>query len=412
MNLFLYRQNRQYFGYLSAICLAMLFLLLFSGCLDLVRSRDLILLREKQMVSALLAEGLTPAQIAAVCSGTEVTEDGKMLLLQMGHSEHTSPLYFPLIRSAAVSHMFQKAAAGAVFGAVVLFLAAWYMGKLDRLYAKATELVEHYAEGDFTEHLPMGDQQGTICRLFASIDQLSRALKVQYESERASREFLKNIISDISHQLKTPLAALNIYNGLLQNEAQGLPAVKEFAELSEQELDRIETLVQNLLKIAKLDAGVIAIEKGMENVADMMRDIELHFAYRARTEQKEMKLSGPDQAPFLCDRDWLMEAVDNIVKNAFDHTEPGDTVSVEWSKSGSVVQIVITDNGNGIHPEDLYHIFKRFYRSRFSKDTHGLGLGLPLAKAIIEAHKGTIEVSSEPGIGTAFVINFLIPTKL
>ncbi len=201
MNLFLYRQNRQYFGYLSAICLAMLFLLLFSGCLDLVRSRDLILLREKQMVSALLAEGLTPAQIAAVCSGTEVTEDGKMLLLQMGRSEHTFPLYFPLIRSAAVSHMFQKAAAGAVFGAVVLFLAAWYMGKLDRLYAKATELVEHYAEGDFTEHLPMGDQQGTICRLFASIDQLSRALKVQYESERASREFLKNIISDIFHQL-------------------------------------------------------------------------------------------------------------------------------------------------------------------------------------------------------------------
>ena len=97
MNLFLYRQNRQYFGYLSAICLAMLFLLLFSGCLDLVRSRDLILLREKQMVSALLAEGLTPAQITAVCSGTEVTEDGKMLLLQMGRSEHTFPLYFPLI---------------------------------------------------------------------------------------------------------------------------------------------------------------------------------------------------------------------------------------------------------------------------------------------------------------------------
>ena len=76
------------------------------------------------------------------------------------------------------------------------------------------------------------------------------------------------------------------------------------------------------------------------------------------------------------------------------------------------VQIVITDDGCGIHPEDIHHIFKRFYRSRFSKDKQGIGLGLPLAKAIIEAHNGTIEVDSELGIGTTFTMNFLIPTKL
>lgn len=76
------------------------------------------------------------------------------------------------------------------------------------------------------------------------------------------------------------------------------------------------------------------------------------------------------------------------------------------------MQIKIKDTGSGIHPEDLYHIFKRFYRSRFSKDTQGIGLGLPLAKAIIEAHNGTIEVDSELGIGTTFIINFLITTKL
>ena len=76
------------------------------------------------------------------------------------------------------------------------------------------------------------------------------------------------------------------------------------------------------------------------------------------------------------------------------------------------VQISIKDNGYGIHPEDLHHIFKRFYRSRFSKDKQGIGLGLPLAKAIIEAHSGSIEVDSELGRGTTFTMNFLIPTKL
>ena len=122
--------------------------------------------------------------------------------------------------------------------------------------------------------------------------------------------------------------------------------------------------------------------------------------------------SGSDNVLLLCDRDWLIEAIDNIVKNALDHTEKGDTVRIEWKALSSTVQIAVKDNGCGIHPEDLHHIFKRFYRSRFSKDKQGIGLGLPLAKAIVEAHNGTIEVDSELGIGTTFTMNFLIPTKL
>ena len=128
--------------------------------------------------------------------------------------------------------------------------------------------------------------------------------------------------------------------------------------------------------------------------------------------QKELTFSGDDYLLLFCDRDWMTEAINNIVKNALDHTKKGTYVRVEWKKFSSMLQIRIKDNGSGIHPEDLHHIFKRFYRSRFSKDTQGLGLGLPLAKAIIEAHDGVIEVDSEPGIGTTFVINFLIPTKL
>ena len=181
---------------------------------------------------------------------------------------------------------------------------------------------------------------------------------------------------------------------------------------SDLELDRIETLVQNLLKITKLDSGTIVLEKVTENVADMMRDIELHFAYRARREQKSIVLSGSDNVSLLCDRDWLSEAIDNIVKNALDHTNKDDTIRIEWRALPSAVQIVVRDNGCGIHPEDLYHIFKRFYRSRFSKDTQGIGLGLPLAKAIIEAHDGAIEVDSELRRGTSFIMNFLIPAKL
>ena len=114
----------------------------------------------------------------------------------------------------------------------------------------------------------------------------------------------------------------------------------------------------------------------------------------------------------VCDRDWIIEAISNIVKNALDHTTAGNHIIIEWRQLPSVTRICIKDNGSGIHPEDIHHIFKRFYRSRFSTDTQGIGLGLPLAKAIIEAHDGNITVDSVLGKGSTFTISFLNPTKL
>ena len=296
-------------------------------------------------------------------------------------------------------------------GTSILAVCCSYFRKQNQIMEQAVSQINAYLDGNRNARIEC-DYEGELYRLFHSVNSLAAVLNAHADNELREKEFLKNTISDISHQLKTPLAALNIYNGLLQDEDIEVSSVKEFADLSEQELDRIETLVQSLLKITRLDAGAIVLEKTAENVADMMRDIELHFAYRARQEKKEIILSGSDHLSLFCDRDWLNEAIDNIVKNAFDHTESGATIRVAWKELPSGVQIVIKDNGCGIHPEDIHHIFKRFYRSRFSKDTQGIGLGLPLAKAVIEAHGGAIEVDSKLGRGTSFTINFLIPTKL
>ena len=296
-------------------------------------------------------------------------------------------------------------------GIGILIACYRYFKEQNKIMENAMTQITEYISGNRTARIEC-DDEGELYRLFHEVNSLVSILNAHAENEGKAKQFLKNTISDISHQLKTPLAALNIYNGLLQGEAEELPTIKEFATLSEKELDRIETLVQNLLKITKLDAGSIVIEKAPENVADMMNDIELHFAYRAKQEQKEIVLSGAENISLLCDCDWVMEAIDNIVKNALDHTQKGDSIHIEWKQFMPVVQIIVKDNGSGIHPEDLHHIFKRFYRSRFSKDIPGIGLGLPLTKAIIEAHNGTVEVDSELGVGTTFVINFLIPTKL
>ena len=296
-------------------------------------------------------------------------------------------------------------------GGAILAVGYSYFKKQNQVMEQAVSQLQAYLDGDHNARIEC-DEEGELYRLFHTVNSMAAVLNAHADNELREKEFLKNTISDISHQLKTPLAALNIYNGLLQDGDMELSAVKEFADLSEQELDRIEILVQNLLKITKLDAGAIVLEKTTENVADMLRDVELHFAYRAKQEHKELVLSGPEEVLLFCDRDWLTEAIDNIVKNALDHTESGDAVHITWKALPNAVQIAVKDNGCGIHPEDLHHIFKRFYRSRFSQDKQGIGLGLPLAKTIVEAHSGTIEVDSEPGKGTTFAMNFLIPTKL
>lgn len=254
-------------------------------------------------------------------------------------------------------------------------------------------------------------EEGAMYRLFHEVNSLVTMADAHADSERRAKEFLRRTISDISHQLKTPIAALNIYNGILQQETADAATVREFTSLSEQELDRIESLVQSLLKMARLDAGAITLERSPENVFDLLEHIKRQYSFRAEQEGKEIALEGDEQTVFSCDRIWLTEAIGNLVKNALDHTSQGDRIWVRWQQSPCLTQITVEDTGSGIHSEDLYHIFKRFYRSRFSKDTQGVGLGLPLAKSIVEAHQGSIEVHSKLGQGTAFTINFPIMTK-
>lgn len=325
-------------------------------------------------------------------------------------------LAFTLLSVSFVILNLEDAAIYILFCSIVIMIAVLvfcflYFREQNEIMEDAVTQITEYISGNRAARIEC-DEEGELYRLFHEVNTLVAILNAHAENERKSKQFLKNTISDISHQLKTPLAALNIYNGLMQGETEELPELQELASLSEKELDRIEMLVQNLLKITKLDAGSIVFEKTSQNVADMMGEIELHFAYRAKQEQKELILSGDEHISMLCDRDWMIEALENIVKNAFDHTGSGDSIQIEWKPTASMVQIIIKDNGSGIHPEDLHYIFKRFYRSRFSKDKQGIGLGLPLTKMIVEAHNGMVEVDSELGVGTTFILDFLIPTKL
>ncbi|MCM1048443.1 MAG: HAMP domain-containing histidine kinase [Clostridiales bacterium] len=294
-----------------------------------------------------------------------------------------------------------------LMSAAIMALLFKYFSKQHKIMENAILQIREYISGNKDITIECNDE-GELYRLFHEVNSLVAILNAHAENEKNAKRFLRNTISDISHQLKTPLAALNIYNGLIQDEANEPDTIQEFSKLSEQELDRIEGLVQNLLKITKLDSGTIVLEKSLENVSEIMESVKKHFLFRAKQEGKEICLLGSNETTLLCDRNWIIEAISNLVKNALDHTQEGGCIRMEWREFASIVQITIKDNGSGIYPEDLHHIFKRFYRSRHSKDAQGIGLGLPLSKAIVEAHSGTIEADSTLGNGASFTMNFLI----
>ena len=129
---------------------------------------------------------------------------------------------------------------------------------------------------------------------------------------------------------------------------------------------------------------------------------------RAKQEGKEILMEGDPGEILVCDQEWTREAVANLVKNALDHTDRGGIVRVSWKRTLAVFCLTVQDNGCGLAPEDIHHIFKQFYRSRKSSGQQGAGLGLSLAKSIVEGQGGSLAVESRVGAGSVFWINFAI----
>lgn len=333
-------------------------------------------------------------------------ERGREALASIGYDETTSMRFLPAVqtyRNQTVLSIFVLLVF--LFGAIYLSLFL-YLQRQHKAFSNAENTIRQFLDGNTTSRIECS-QAGDWYSLFHAINEMATILSAHAENQRQTKEFLQDIISDVSHQIKTPLSALRMYHEIIESHKDDAATVSSFTEKSQREIKRMEDVIYTLLKLARLDAGIIQMEKSEENVSILMQDVLERFETWAEREHKTITLSGKEDVILLCDALWVSEAIGNIIKNALEHTENGGHIGVKWSQSPLMTQIEISDDGKGIHPEDLYNIFKRFYRSRLSSDVHGIGLGLPLAKSIVEAHGGTISVTSTPGTGTTFTLNFI-----
>lgn len=391
---------------ITAICLVS-FLLAGGIATLLAKNFQQELLLHDYGVAGHLLNNENELSISAFTSQPDANdiERGREALASIGYDETVSIRFLPAVqtyRNQTMLSVFLLLVF--LFGAIYLSLFL-YLHCQHKAFNNAENTIRQFLDGNTTSRIECS-QAGDWYSLFHAINEMATILSAHAENQRQTKEFLQDIISDVSHQIKTPLSALKMYHEIIESHKDDASAVSSFTEKSQREIKRMEDVIYTLLKLARLDAGIIQMEKAPENLSVLMQDVLERFETWAEREHKTITLSGKEDVVLSCDALWVSEAIGNIVKNALEHTENGGHIGVKWSQSPLMTQIEISDDGKGIHPEDLYNIFKRFYRSRFSSDVHGIGLGLPLAKSIVEAHGGTISVTSSLSAGTTFTLNF------
>ncbi len=406
-------RDKQIMGYvifLTAVSvLAFLIGLLF--CIKLTADAESIYLtRDAVIASSLLEQGVPQNVIAAALNNALINDAGGKLLSMLGISKQTVRYSsLPLLTEFRRETFLIAVLVAAVFSLLLFGGSFIFFEKRRHLYSQVNDAISSYMDGDFSKHLPQ-NREGAVFHVFSRVRQLATMLAAKSESEHNTKEFLKGMISNISHQLKTPLAALAMYQEIIEGEPDNAETVRKFSVRIGDALKRMEGLIQSLLKITRLDMGNIAFEKHPYEVSEIVLHSVNELTLRAITEGKEIRIKGDPAQKLVCDMEWTSEAIGNIVKNALDHTRSGGIICISWERSPVMLRILISDDGSGIAPEDIHHVFKHFYRSRHSLDTQGVGLGLPLAKSIVEGQGGIISVQSSLNDGTTFTLSFLTET--
>lgn len=293
-----------------------------------------------------------------------------------------------------------------LFGIVTFIMVSIEFIGFYKQIEKFTIAAEEVIEGKF-DNLTEYNKEGCIYIFANQFNLMGNRLKESMANLKREKVFLKNIISDISHQLKTPLFSLVMFNDLMKEEDVSKEDRKRFLSLSDEQLKRMEWLIINLLKIGRLEAGVINFKTSNNSLKLTIDKALAGLLGSSKEKHQNIILKGSDEIYFNHDMEWTAEALSNIIKNSIEHTKEGGTIVIETEQTPLSVSIMIMDNGVGIPKELFRRIFERFYKGENSVNPISIGIGLYLGKYIIESQNGNIRVESEVNRGSKFTITFL-----
>lgn len=232
-------------------------------------------------------------------------------------------------------------------------------------------------------------------------------LKEVAENSQKDKTTLKDSLSDISHQIKTPITSILIMlDNILSDENMPEDIKKDFIKDIKREIVNIKFLVESILKLSKIDSNSIKFIKKEVFIKDIINEAVKNVSMLSELKNIEIIVSGDDSIKTICDLKWQVEAITNILKNCIEHSYENKKIYINYNQNNMYTELKIEDNGTGIDAKDLPHIFERFYKGKNSS-SDSVGIGLALSKSIIESNNGYIQVDSELNKGTIFIIKYL-----
>ena len=232
-------------------------------------------------------------------------------------------------------------------------------------------------------------------------------LKEVAENSQKDKTPLKDSLSDISHQIKTPITSILIMlDNILSDENMPEDIKKDFIKDIKREIINIKFLVESILKLSKIDSNSIKFIKKEVFIKDIINEAVKNVSMLSELKNIEIIVSGDDSIKTICDLKWQVEAITNILKNCIEHSYENRKIYINYNQNNMYTELKIEDNGTGIDAKDLPHIFERFYKGKNSS-SDSVGIGLALSKSIIESNNGYIQVDSELNKGTTFIIKYL-----
>lgn len=249
------------------------------------------------------------------------------------------------------------------------------------------------------------NQEGQIGLLKTELLKMTTILNEKVELLKREKIFLNNTISDISHQLKTPMTSLIMLNDLLYNDVPYEVKI-DFLNKIKNQLNRMDWLIKSMLKLSKVEAKVINFKKDKVKFSELIHRAMLSMKIPMEIKNQKLTIEGNDNVSYIGDIDWSVEALVNIIKNCVEHTPKFGNIIITYKENPLFSELIIKDEGEGIDKKDIPHVFKRFYRGRSSSKEDSVGIGLAMSKSIIESQNGDIYVNSEKGKGTEFHIIF------
>lgn len=301
----------------------------------------------------------------------------------------------------------QSAAAGwivAALGGVLIAGFCCYTWWRYRELARLSHYLSEIAGGN-TQLDVRDNREGELSILKNQIYKVTLMLSEQSEYLKRDKLRLTDAISDISHQLKTPLTSMLVMSDLLGQP--GLPAHKrdEFTRNITVQLERMEWLMTALLKLSKIDAGTAMFKAERVYARQLVEQAIQPLLIPIELKEQRLDVEGDASVSFIGDLNWTVEALINILKNAVEHTGPGGEIHISYEENALYTAIRVRDNGKGIPKQELPYIFQRFYKGTQASEG-SIGIGLALAHSIVTSQNGTIEAASRVGEGTTFLLKF------